>query len=246
MPGTGDSDRPSRTWQHVGADPRLGRLPVLMLALTVVSGVVDAASILGLGHVFVANMTGNIVFLGLGVVGAPGFDIVRNLIVLAAFAAGAVLGGYLAQRVGRHKPSVARDAAAVTALGLLVCLVLLLTLDLAGEGELRVVSAIAAASLGVQFAGARTVAVPDMTTSVVTGTLSGLAAEHVHAAPGAASRRALVLVALLLGAAVGGLLMLAVGGVRGTAAAVGLAVVLLAGVSVTAGIDVRRERASAA
>jgi hypothetical protein len=37
---------------------------VLLLTLTVVTGTVDAVSILSLGRVFVANMTGNVVFVG--------------------------------------------------------------------------------------------------------------------------------------------------------------------------------------
>ena len=38
-------------------------LLLALLGLTAVTGVVDAASYLGLGHVFTANMTGNVVFL---------------------------------------------------------------------------------------------------------------------------------------------------------------------------------------
>ena len=38
-------------------------LPPLLLGLTVVTGLIDAFSYLALGHVFVANMTGNVVFL---------------------------------------------------------------------------------------------------------------------------------------------------------------------------------------
>jgi hypothetical protein len=39
-----------------------GPLPLLLIALTFVTGLVDAFSYLVLGHVFVANMTGNVVF----------------------------------------------------------------------------------------------------------------------------------------------------------------------------------------
>jgi hypothetical protein len=51
---------------------RHGPLPPLLLTLTVVTGLVDAVSYLGLGHVFVANMTGNVVFLGFALAGATG------------------------------------------------------------------------------------------------------------------------------------------------------------------------------
>ena len=46
-----------------------------MLVLTVVTGVVDAVSILSLGRVFVANMTGNVVFVGFAIAGASGFSL---------------------------------------------------------------------------------------------------------------------------------------------------------------------------
>ena len=49
---------------------RHGPLPPLLLGLTVVTGLVDAFSYLLLGHVFVANMTGNVVFLGFAIAGA--------------------------------------------------------------------------------------------------------------------------------------------------------------------------------
>lgn len=47
------------------ADPDHGWMPAVMLVMTAMSGVVDAVSILSLGHVFMANMTGNLLFIGL-------------------------------------------------------------------------------------------------------------------------------------------------------------------------------------
>ena len=72
---------------------------VTLAALTVVSGFVDAVSFLGLGHVFTANMTGNVVLIGFAAAGAPGFSMAASLSALGAFLAGAVAGGRLAQRV---------------------------------------------------------------------------------------------------------------------------------------------------
>ena len=51
------------------AHPAYGPLPGLLLILTVVTGVVDSISILALGRVFVANMTGNVVFAAFALVG---------------------------------------------------------------------------------------------------------------------------------------------------------------------------------
>jgi Protein of unknown function (DUF1275) len=47
-----------------GPDTKDGPLPPLLVAMTLVTGLVDAFSYLLLGHVFVANMTGNVVLLG--------------------------------------------------------------------------------------------------------------------------------------------------------------------------------------
>src|SRR5689334_6034535 len=72
-----------------GRDP----LPAVLLVLTVVTGLVDAISVLGLGRVFTANMTGNVVFLGFAAAGAQGFSMPRCAMALAGFVAGAALGG---------------------------------------------------------------------------------------------------------------------------------------------------------
>jgi len=56
-------------------DPRDGPLPPLLISLTVVTGLVDAVSYLTLGQVFVANMTGNVVFLGFAVADAEDFSV---------------------------------------------------------------------------------------------------------------------------------------------------------------------------
>jgi hypothetical protein len=61
-----------RALRRALVDERHGPLPALLLALTVLAGVVDAVSILRLGHVFVATITGNLVFIGLGLAGRRG------------------------------------------------------------------------------------------------------------------------------------------------------------------------------
>jgi uncharacterized membrane protein YoaK (UPF0700 family) len=65
----------------------------VLLALTVLSGLVDAVCYLGLGHVFTANMTGNVVLLGFAAAGAPGFSVTASLTSLSVFLLGAVCGG---------------------------------------------------------------------------------------------------------------------------------------------------------
>ena len=74
-------------------------LPLLLHIATATTGLIDAISYLGLGHVFTANMTGNVVFLAFAVAGAPGLSIPRSLTALVAFFIGAVIGGRLATRL---------------------------------------------------------------------------------------------------------------------------------------------------
>jgi uncharacterized membrane protein YoaK (UPF0700 family) len=74
-------------------------LPALLVALTAVTGMVDAVSYLGFGHVFTANMTGNVVLLGFALAGAGQVSIPASLVAIAAFLAGAAGAG----RLGRHR-----------------------------------------------------------------------------------------------------------------------------------------------
>ncbi|MFD1277826.1 YoaK family protein [Streptomyces kaempferi] len=64
-----------------------GPLPGLLLALTVGTGLVDAVSYLTLGHVFVANMTGNVVFFGFAVAGVGGISWPATLLAVGCFGA---------------------------------------------------------------------------------------------------------------------------------------------------------------
>jgi uncharacterized membrane protein YoaK (UPF0700 family) len=64
-----------------------------LIGLTVITGLVDAISFLGLGRIFTANMTGNVVFLGFAAGGAPGISAARSIAALCAFAGGSVCGG---------------------------------------------------------------------------------------------------------------------------------------------------------
>src|ERR1700674_1506096 len=69
-----------------------------LLVLTVVTGLIDAVSFLGLGHIFTANMTGNVVLLAFALGGAPGLSAVRSVTALLVFACGGLLGGRVINR----------------------------------------------------------------------------------------------------------------------------------------------------
>src|SRR5579859_736421 len=90
--------------EHMSEPDRPSQPLVLSLAvLTVVSGIVDAVSYLGLGRVFTANMTGNIVLVGFAIAGAPGFSIAASATALGAFVGGAVAGGRMALRLPQKR-----------------------------------------------------------------------------------------------------------------------------------------------
>ena len=213
-----------------------GPLPWLLLTLTVVTGVVDAVSILRLGRVFVANMTGNVVFSGFALVGAPGFSLSASLAALAGFLVGALGGGWLTGRLGRDRGLLLRAGAAAELV--LAAAALILTAWLTTTAARDGIAALLALAMGIQNAVARRLAVPDLTTTVLTMTLTGLAADVRAQDHGRAGlvRRVLAVAAMFAGAVGGALLVLHVG----TAAGLGAAVGLLALVTGGAAVAVRR------
>lgn len=208
----------------------------LLLALTVVTGLVDAVSYLALGRVFVANMTGNVVFLGFALVGAPGLQVPPSLIALAAFLLGAVLGGRLGVRFGAHRGRLLGIATAVSsALVAIATVVCRAAADPTHGGTRYLLIVLLGLAMGTQNATSRRIAVPDATTTVLTLTLTGLAADSSLA--GGANprplRRISSVLAMLAGALVGATLVLHVGS-RTTGMTAALALATLALLATTA------------
>ena len=192
---------------------RHGPLAPMMVALTVVTGLVDAASYLKLGHVFVANMTGNVVFLGFAIAGAGGLSASASLLALGAFLIGALGGGWLSARNAQHRGHLLRTAGSVQAPLIIVALVVSLAAsEPFGQDVRYALIVLLALAMGVQNASAQRLAVPELTTTVLTKTLTGIASEGALA-QGAGSklgRRTVAVTAMLLGALVGALLALRV------------------------------------
>ena len=206
-------------------DSQDGPLPPLLLTLTVVTGLVDATSYLKLGHVFVANMTGNIVFLGFGIAGAGGISIWASLTALGSFLVGGVGGGRIGARWSSDRGR--QLTAATTAELLLVTgalVIAALSSDQIGTASRYAVIVLLAVAMGIQNTAARRLAVADLTTTVLTMTLTGIAADAALAGgPGSKfGRRALSVAAMLLGALIGGLLVLKVDNPAPLAVAAGL------------------------
>jgi uncharacterized membrane protein YoaK (UPF0700 family) len=188
-------------------------LVVTLAALTVVSGFVDAVSFLGLGHVFTANMTGNVALIGFAVAGAPGFSVTASLCALAAFLAGAVVGGRLAQRI-RPPRNLLLVAMGIEAACTATTAVIAGTVTTIGSGWPRfTVIALLAAGIGLRNSAVRRMNVPAMSTTVLTSTLTALASgwrlaggTNPHARLGITS-----VLSLFGGALVGALLVLHAG-----------------------------------
>ena len=181
-----------------------------LLALTFTTGLVDAVSYLGLGRVFTANMTGNVVLLGFGIAGSGGLPVLAPIISLIAFLIGAVVGGVLAKRLlDRHPEHLG------AALGVEVSLVVLAAIIVgavtihhrAFSGYLLI--ALLALAMGVRNATIRRIGVPDLTTTVLTGTLTALAADSplTGGTGRGLTRRGATILAMLVGAIVGALLV---------------------------------------
>jgi uncharacterized membrane protein YoaK (UPF0700 family) len=189
------------------------RLPALLLALTAVTGFVDAVSYLALGHVFTANMTGNVVFLGFAIAAVPGLSIGRSGAALVAFALGAAIGGGLTARMG----SGPRQRWTSLAFSMEAALLLASAAVAAGGGDdplrdparLYGVIALTGVAMGVRNAAVRKLAERDLTTTVLTLTITGLAADSSLAGgvnPGW-TRRAASVVLMFAGAAAGASLL---------------------------------------
>lgn len=184
---SGASDRPNSFWRQLLNDQLHGPLPALLMVMTATTGIVDAVSILSLSRVFVANMTGNVVFVGFALAGAKGFSLAASLFALGGFLLGAVGGGSALRHLQQNRAELMRNAVA-TELGLLgLGLVLALLARVPVPATYADVIALTlAAALGLQNAFVRRLSVPDLTTTVLTMTLTGIATDTLNGDPAVA------------------------------------------------------------
>jgi uncharacterized membrane protein YoaK (UPF0700 family) len=188
-------------------------LVVALIALTFTTGLIDAVSYLGLGRVFTANMTGNVVLLGFAAVGVPGLSVTRSLIALGGFLVGAACGG----RLGTVMASATRcrwllTAAIAEAALIFAAALASLRFDVDSGtpvNRLYAVIALTAVAMGLRNATVRRLAVPDLTTTVLTLTLTGLAADSSLAGGNnpRSLRRIFSVIAMFGGAAIGAILL---------------------------------------
>ena len=193
-------------WKALTAD---SILPYALLGMTAVTGLVDAVSFLSLGHVFTANMTGNIVLLAFASTRIPQVSLAGSITALLGFLAGAAAGGRI--MAGASAGAQLRAASSVFALEI----VFLVGATLAALGysvvssphflRLYAMIAFTAIAMGMRNAAVRKLAVPDLTTTVLTLTITGLAADSslAHGTNPRLQWRIAAVVAMFAGAALG-------------------------------------------
>ncbi len=170
-------------------------------------------------------------FVGFALAGAAGFSLAASLSALAAFLVGAAIGGAAADRLGAHRGRLlARVAAGELGLVLAALAAAAIAGPSLGQAARIAIAALTALAMGAQNAAVRQLKVFDLTTTVLTMTLTGIAADIRGRETFAIVRRLLAVGAMLAGAVAGALLVLNVGNV----AALGLAAALLAVVTAAA------------
>ncbi len=183
-------------------------LPRALLVLTFTTGIVDAVSFLGLGHVFTANMTGNVVLLGFGIAGSGGLPIAAPFASFGAFGLGAVAGGGISRRLEERR-------VLTTALALEV---VLLVVAAAIAGSTTIAPGVAAAymliillafAIGLRSTCVRKLGVPDLSTVVLTMVLVDISSNSPLAGGSGAgtTRRASAIFLMGAGALTGALLL---------------------------------------
>jgi len=223
---------------------RDGLLPPLLVALTAVTGLVDAFSYLVLGHVFVANQTGNVVFFAFALAGVGGFSATASVAAIGSFAAGALVAGRLGRSLAARRELLLGVTAGIQAILVAEAVTMAaLTASPMPAGLRYALIVVLSVTMGAQNATARKLAVPDLTTTVLTLTITGMAADSPLAGATGThlARRLISVAAMFLGALAGALLVLHVHIVYPLV----IALVILAAVAIIAVAWARNSRTTA-
>jgi uncharacterized membrane protein YoaK (UPF0700 family) len=227
---SGDANHRSGASSQSGTFPQL---QLLLLSLTFITGMVDAVTYLDVGHVFVANMTGNFVLLGLGFLRVDGLGLTASLIAVTGFVIGTAAGGHLSQSLEAQG-----SRWLLTALRINICLLLLAVLAAAYRpmlGDYPTIVLLACA-MGLTNATANRIGIPGLTTTIViTNTLTNLVSGMLllHGDSATRVRQASAVAALVLGAVVGGGLLLWFEAVAVIGAAAAIALIATAAYGIT-------------
>jgi uncharacterized membrane protein YoaK (UPF0700 family) len=189
------------------ASPVSDRLTVIaLLLLTFATGLVDAIGVLVLGHIFVANMTGNIIFLGFWFVPGTGIDLTAAIVAFVGFITGTVIGGRLARHLGSRSRRWLTTSLSIEIVTLIALSILGGTGAVSYHNDTKLILiAGLAITFGVQNSTARQFGVQELSTTVLTSTVVGIGVDS-RLAGGTGEREKLrysVIFTLCAGAIVG-------------------------------------------
>jgi uncharacterized membrane protein YoaK (UPF0700 family) len=156
--------------------PVSDRLTVIaLLLLTFVTGLADAISVLVLGRVFVANMTGNVIFLGFWLAPKTNIDLGAVAVALPTFVCATIVSGRLSRHFAKR---TRRWISAVLATEIVLLVVLSV---LAGTGVLHyhdntklIMIGLLTVTFGLQHSSARQFGIKELSTTVLTSTIVSL------------------------------------------------------------------------
>lgn len=179
-----------------------------LLALALGAGAADAAAFLGIGQVFIANMTGNTVLLGVAIARGNGGDFLRAASALVGFGIGVSIGTILISRSEPQFPRLARKAFLLEAVALVVLLVCWAAIGVSNAKYGLI--AVAGLAMGIQSAAVLAAHTGGVATTYVTGTLTSAIARITNrvrgvSPPGAARLPGEVWATYAIGAVAGGL-----------------------------------------
>jgi uncharacterized membrane protein YoaK (UPF0700 family) len=191
------------------------RRELLLTLTTLQTGVLDAATFIGFG-LFVANMTGNVVLLGISIAGLYQHDVTPNIIALIAFFVGGGLTG-LDERISRQR-ELGYTRSFFASLTMIHCalyfiaaaLIFTHTIPADTTSSLRlIIFALLALGQGSQVVVSKRAGLPEFTTAVVTSTIADLSVNTSFVQVTGKGmrgqlRRAASVIALFVGSIVGG------------------------------------------
>jgi uncharacterized membrane protein YoaK (UPF0700 family) len=202
-----------------------------LLILTAATGAIDGVSYLALDRVFTGNMTGNVLFIGFGLVGVEDIPVVNNLVALLTFMVGAVIASRITRR-GVDRAKVPTSSMVILVVGTVLVLALggtWVAVGRIGTPVMIAITGLLALLLGAQAAVVKNIGIRDLSTVVVTMTMVNLSSDSRLAGGRGAAwfRRVAAIVTMGLGALASAAVTLHLGGAYA---------LLLAGVIMAAGV----------
>ncbi|MFH5184376.1 YoaK family protein [Paenibacillus sp. TAB 01] len=152
----------------------------ILLLLCFVSGIVDVIGYQGLGHVFTANMTGNIVLMGMAIGQAEGLAVLRTLVALAGFIAGTAIAAVM---IGAGKEKLFWPKPVTAALSAEAFFLLLFAIGSMlhpANYSVYFLIIVLSTAMGMQTTAARRLGIAGISTTVLTNNLANVIEDAMH------------------------------------------------------------------